>query len=190
MFTHTYGAIRLRHTHDGSAIRSGAAQRYSKIASHVSEVRPFGLRAAHRSLEAEIKNFVIQSPSNSCSLDPLTTWLLKNNLDVLMPALIQIVNIFMISGNVSDSLKESFVKPLKKNNLDSEQLKNFRPVSNLSFASKLMDRAVATRPNNCISEHGLHNIFQSVYKKRHSNKTVIPRISDDVLRAMDNKKCA
>ena len=71
--------------------------------------------------EAEIRTLVVQSPSKSCGLDPLTTWLLKDNLDVLLPTLIQIVNSSMSSGNVSDSLKEALVTPLlKKNNLDLE----------------------------------------------------------------------
>ena len=42
--------------------------------------------------EAEIRKLVIQCPSKSCSLDPLPTWFLKDNLYVLLPALIQIIN--------------------------------------------------------------------------------------------------
>ena len=41
-----------------------------------------------------------------------------------------------------------------------------------------------------MSEHGLHEILQSAYKKNHSTETALLQISDDVLRAMDNKKCA
>ena len=52
--------------------------------------------------EAEIRKLVIQSPSKSRGLDPLPTWLLKHNLDVFLPALIQIVNISMSLGNVSN----------------------------------------------------------------------------------------
>ena len=141
--------------------------------------------------EAEIRTLVVQSPSKSCGLDPLPNWLLKDNLDVLLPTLIQIVNSSMSSGNVSDSLKEALVTPLlKKNNLDPERHKNFQPVSNLLFISKLIERVVASRLNTYMSEHGLHEIIQSAYKKHHSTETVLLRISDNVLRARDNKKCA
>ena len=77
---------------------------------------------------------------------------------------------------------------LKKNNLDPELLKNFLPVSNLS--SKLIERMVASRLNTYMSEHSLHEILQSAYKKHHSIETALLRISDNVLRATDNKKCA
>ena len=138
--------------------------------------------------EAEIRKLVVQSPSKSCGLDPLLTWLLKDNLDVLVQALVQIVNSSMSLRNVSDSLKEALVTPLlKKNNLDPELLKNLLPVSNLS--SKLIERMVASRLNTYMSEHSLHEILQSAYKKHHSIETALLRISDNVLRATDNKKC-
>ena len=49
---------------------------------------------------------------------------------------------------------------------------------------------VASRLNTYMSEHGLHEIIQSAYKKHHSTETVLLRISDNVLCTRDNKKCA
>jgi hypothetical protein len=46
------------------------------------------------------------------------------------------------------------------------------------------------RLNSYMSEHNLHETLQSACKKHHSTETALLRISDDVLRAMDRKKCA
>ena len=112
---------------------------------------------------------------------------LRYLLDV-MQALIHIVDSSMSSRNVSDSLKEALVTYLsKKNNLDPEQLKNFQLVSNLSFTSKLVERALASLPDNYMSEHGLHEIFQSAYKKHHSTEAALLMLSDYMLLVMDKK---
>ena len=62
-------------------------------------------------------------------------------------------------------------------------------MSNLLFASKLVEHATASRLNNNMSEHGLHEIFQSAYKKYHSTEMALLRISD-ALRATNKKKYA
>ena len=40
-----------------------------------------------------------------------------------------------------------------------------------------------------MSENNLHEIYQSAYKKMHSTETALIRIQNDILRALDDKKC-
>jgi len=88
----------------------------------------------------------MKSASKSCRLDPIPTWLLKECLGTLLPVITRIVNLSLSSAEVSPNLKEAIVLPLiKKICLDPEILKNFRPVSNLSFLSKLIERVVDAR---------------------------------------------
>jgi hypothetical protein len=64
-------------------------------------------------------------------------------LDVLSPAITCIVNLSLFSPSFPSSLKYTIVTPLlKKPSLDREVLWNYRLVSNLSFLSKLVERAV------------------------------------------------
>ena len=67
--------------------------------------------------------------------------------------------------------------------------KNFRPVSNLTFIGKLIERFVLRR---LINEHlCLNNLncpLQSAYKKHHSTETLLIRIWNDLLVATDEKK--
>ena len=74
------------------------------------------------------------------------------------------------------------VKPLiKKPNLDPEVLGNYRPVSNLPYLSKILERAVAHQLQAHLDTNGLHVTFQSAYRRGHSTETALLRILNDLL---------
>ena len=77
---------------------------------------------------------------------------------------------------------------LKKASLDPESLKNYHPVSNLTFVSKLLERIVAKQMQDNILQHQLYEKHQSEYRKRHSTETALTRVQNDILRAMDDSK--
>ena len=68
-------------------------------------------------------------------------------------------------------------------------LKNFRPVSNLAYLGKLIERIAAARLNEHMSENNLHEMLQSAYKQYTSTETAMLKIKHDILCALDNKKC-
>ena len=78
---------------------------------------------------------------------------------------------------------------LKKLGLDLEVLKNFLPISNLPYLSKLLERVAAKGLLHHMGIHGLHELIQSSYKALHSTETAFHRIQTDVLTALDNHKC-
>ena len=91
----------------------------------------------------DVRKIIHASPTKSCALDPIPTWLLKQCEEQIIPVLTLIVNVSLETAEFSDELKKAFVTPLiKKALLDCEILKNYRPVSNLSFVSKLLERIV------------------------------------------------
>jgi hypothetical protein len=64
----------------------------------------------------------------------------------------------------------------------------YRPVSNLSFASKIAEKVVASRLKKHLSDNHLNEPRQSAYRSRHSTKTALLAVSNDILRAVDNKQ--
>ena len=91
------------------------------------------------------------------------------------------------NGVMLYSLKVAVLKSLlKKQDADFEQLQNFRPISNLTFVSKLIEKAVALQLNDHILRHHLDETFQSAYKAFHTTKMVLVRVHNDILTAIDN----
>ena len=85
-----------------------------------------------------------------------------------------------------DGLKVADIIPgLKDVALDPNDLKNYRPISNLSFLSKLIERVVLRRLNSHMKKLDLQIPQQSAYKKNHSTETILLRVVNDLLVACD-----
>ena len=84
--------------------------------------------------------------------------------------------------------KRAFLTPLiKKIILDAEILKNYRPVSNLSFLSKLIERIVCVQLVNHLDKNYLYEVFQSAYRQLHSTETALHRVQNDIFQAVDRR---
>ena len=104
---------------------------------------------------------IINSASaKSCELDPIPTTLLYENLDILLPTITNIINTSLTTGIVPRDLKTAVVKPLlKKPSLDNNLLKNYRPISNLPFLSKILKKVVLHKHISHLQENNLSNPF-------------------------------
>ena len=66
------------------------------------------------------------------------------------------VNALLSQGRLPESQKHAVVTPLlKKRGLDTSNMANFRPVSNLTFMSKVVERAVAKQLNEHLTANDL-----------------------------------
>ena len=89
------------------------------------------------------------------------------------------------------SQKKAVVTPLlNKSSSDVHDLKNYRPVSNsnLSFVSKLVERAAVKQLVDYLEVNELIPKLQSAYRKHHSNETAVLWVLSDILIAMDNQQ--
>lgn len=76
----------------------------------------------------------------------MPTWLLKACAGELAPFLCKLFNASLHAGVLPGTFKSAFVTPvLKKTGLAEDDVKNCRPISNLSVVSKLLERLVASQ---------------------------------------------
>ena len=133
----------------------------------------------------------MSSPASSCDFDTLPTSFVKMHLKLLTPVIAIIVNLSLETATFPTIMKTALVRPLlKKSSLDQEILKHHRPVSNLSFVSKIIEKAVSSQITKHMSTNNLYNPVQSAYRKHHGTETALLRVQNDILNSLDiNKLC-
>ena len=95
--------------------------------------------------ETEIKKLIMKSKSISSDLDLFPTSLLKDCLDVLIEPITSIIKKSLQENVFPDQFKKAYVRLLLKKTVDKNEQKNYRPVLNLSFISKILEKEVASR---------------------------------------------
>jgi hypothetical protein len=135
---------------------------------------------------AEVRKLILSSPPTNSPTDPIPATLLIACIDSLCPIITHIVNLSLKSGSFPSHCKFASVTPLlKKPTLDPDDLKNYRPISNLSFLSKVIERVVSAQLTSHLATNNLFNINQSAYKKFHSTETALLSVQNDLLISMD-----
>ncbi len=140
--------------------------------------------------EDEVRDLIKKTPNKYCSLDPAPTFIVKDNLEEILPLITKIINLSMQLGDVPLSMKHAIIKPLlKKSGLDLIK-NNYRPVSNLPYLSKLIERAVAGQLVEHLKINGLMDVYQSAYKMFNSTETALLKVRNDILMEMDKNHTA
>ena len=130
----------------------------------------------------ELRRIIMNSPSKSCSLDPIPTFILKEVIDILLPFLTVMCNASLQEGLLPVSQRHAIITPLfKKQSLDPTELKNYRLVSNLTFMSKIVEKLVSERLTCYLQANNLMPRLQSAYRHHHLTETVLLWVVSDIL---------
>ena len=127
-------------------------------------------------------------PSKSCELDILPTPLFKDVLGSIISPLTNIVNTSLRDGMFATNWKRAIIRPLiKKQGLD-QVLANYRPVSNLSFTSKVVEKAILKQLNTHFDMSAPLPDYQSAYRPHYSCETALVSLMDDLLWGLERKQ--
>ncbi len=95
----------------------------------------------------------------------------------------------LLSGTFPNSRKTAVFKPLlKKCNLDNSVLSNYRPISNLPFIGKIIEKVVFNQLNKYLRSNGYLDNFQSGFRTYHSKNTVLINMIHDICFNSDSGK--
>ena len=150
---------------------------------------PSELSAFRHVSKDEVIKLIRQAPNKQCALDPIPMSLLKQCCHILAPVITDIVNLSLSTGVFPSQFKQAIITPLiKKPSLDREFMSNYRPISNLSFLSKLTERITKDRLHHHLASNTMYNSFQSAYTKFHSTETTLLALHDHLISSMDRQQ--
>jgi hypothetical protein len=99
-----------------------------------------------------------------------------------------LINLAPSEGVFPDTFKRAVVSPLlKKQSLPKDDLSSYRPISNLNFISKVLEKVLYSRLCTHLESFSALSNFQSAYRRFHSTETALLRIHNDLLLAMNRQ---
>jgi len=147
----------------------------------LSSFQPVTTKEARRLLSA--------TPSKPSPLDVLPCSLLKSCAHVFSPAIAKLANLSTQTGKFPIRFQQVQVTPLlKKPGLNSLSPGNYRPTSNLSTISIVLEWLMLTRQHPHLLNSANFSQCQSAYKKEHSTETALLDVLDGVYMAVDDKQ--
>ena len=119
-------------------------------------------------------------------LDPITSKILIECLDSILPSLTVLFNSSLASGIFPQCFKSALVTPiLKKRWLDLNDLNNYWPVSNLCFIAKILEKLVLSQVSSYLNSHNIYNTCQSAYCSGHSTEAALLKVVDDLFLSLN-----
>ena len=130
--------------------------------------------------DEEVLKIINSMGAKTCGGDPVPSSVLKELAPHIIRQITTIVNVSLREGVLANKWKTAIIRPLlKKVGLDPIT-KNYRPISNLPFMLKLVEKCMLAQFNkHC--EDQLTPDYQSAYRSNYSCETSLVKLVNDIL---------
>src|SRR6218665_3570250 len=130
------------------------------------------LHALQEISSIELRRLILSSPPKLRELDPVPMFLLQEVIDDLLPFLTALCNSSIRESSLPDSQKRSILLPvIKQDGVDQSDPVNYRPIANITFLSKILERIVANQLISYLNVNEMSPPYQSGFRRNRSTET-------------------
>ena len=148
----------------------------------IQSLPPFTfVEVTERFISAQLRSL---KASKLCGLENISPRLFKDSAEIIAKPLTKIINLCLSLSTVPRNWKSARVVPLYKKG-NSNDMDNYRPISVLPVACKLLERAVQRQLYQYLTEHQLFSTYQCGFRKNHSTESAAISFTDSIGRGMD-----
>ena len=136
--------------------------------------------------EKKVMSLICNLKNKTNQLDPIITKFIKNcNIaKVIAPYLSLFMNRSLQEGVFPNSEKIGIVTPVLKPKKSKDEISSYRPITSLTFISKLLETEVHNQLMSFINKNKLLPSLQSAYKQGHSTTTALIKIHNDIINTL------
>ncbi|KAG7298180.1 hypothetical protein JYU34_018964 [Plutella xylostella] len=134
--------------------------------------------------ECDVKKNIVSITSNAVGSDGVSRNMIIPIIDVVTPIITHIFNFSIDAETFPIIWKDAQITPIPKKSNPSS-FSDYRPISILSFLSKVFERLVHHQLNSFLSQNNILNPFQSGFRSGHSTVTALIKINDDIRWGME-----
>ena len=129
-----------------------------------------------------MQEIIRETKKTFCFLDPINVARMGSIYLSAAPFIKKIIDRSFDESVFVSSEKRSLIHPsIKKQGLDRDNMANYRPVSNLTFLSKIIERAMLDHLYGVLQDNNIVPVHQSAYQKLHSTETALCKIYNDLV---------
>ena len=142
--------------------------------------------------KTDLMEIISKTKKTHCILDPMpmVEIITADNFSDTANRILKIINTSITSCKIPTSEKTAAITPALKGSLDPQVMSSYRPISNLSYLSKLLENVILHQLNIHLERVNAIPDNQSAYRPLHSTETTITSVVSDLLTLMDEGKCA